>query len=73
MLGIIFAPDLIPLVAIGYGRNKNIDISLVVKLTVFYAYNYVSHACRHVQRHIEFIQAFAAAAYGPSIYNLLVR
>lgn len=73
LIGILFAPQLIRIVASGYNWSvKPTQMNLVVKLTrtLFpsVAFLMLAGLCNGV---LNSYQRFAAAAFGPSIYNLL--
>lgn len=71
-LGMIFAPQLISIVAPAYGKRMPEQLDLTVRLTrvLFPSVSFLMLAglCNGV---LNSYQRFAAAAYGPTIYNLL--
>lgn len=71
-LGIIFAPQLLRIVAAGYGRTMPEKVDLTVGLTrvLFSSVSFLMLAglCNGV---LNSYRRFAAAAWGPSIYNIL--
>lgn len=70
-LGIIFAPDIIPIVAHGFTNKSPETKELAIKLTriLFPSVSFIMLAgiCNGV---LNSYRKFAAAAYGPTIYNL---
>jgi putative peptidoglycan lipid II flippase len=71
-LGIVFAPQLIPLVASTYGRETPVRLDLAVRITriMFPSVSFLMLAgmCIGV---LNSYQRFAVAAYGPAVYNVL--
>ncbi len=73
ILGMIFAPAIIPVIAAGYSRDLASDmLPLIVKLTRILlpsvSFLMLAGICNGI---LNSYKKFAAAAYGPSIYNLL--
>ncbi|MDO8685654.1 MAG: murein biosynthesis integral membrane protein MurJ [Clostridiales bacterium] len=70
-LGIIFAPELVKIVAAGYGEKQPEKLELVVRITrILFPTNIflmLAGLCNGV---LNSYRKFAAAAYGPSIYNI---
>lgn len=73
ILGIIFAPQLVPLVTLGYNKNANPEqLKLVIQLTrILFPSVALLMLAGFVNGVLNSYQRFAAAAYGPSLYNIL--
>lgn len=73
ILGIIFAPQLVPLITIGYNSTDNkAQLDLVTQLTrILFPSVAILMLAGFANGILNSYQRFAAAAFGPSLYNLL--